>query len=319
VNTLRGLRDRFKETLSYIVGMRQAVAYLPEPSVLGDMYELFDNHICYVGALSKADSLNMVARLTRPGLAAPQQHEVDAMIALSGGYPSVLRAIIDWWYSGAEPPGPPDEWAALLLDEVTIRYRIERLWQGLTEEERQMLVDLSRRQQAMRADRRRSSGPSAEEHVNEGGQQRTATILRRLAAKGCCKGGDAHWSINGELLATLVARYSGEVRGRIWFNEVTQSIMQGQKPIEELTPLEHAILRFLTTHPGVRHSSNTIIDHVWPSDEIREVITANNLQVHISNIRKKIEPQATEPRFLITWHGRPGGYQFFPEGKPHAK
>src|SRR5262245_52312319 len=32
VNSLRTLRDRFKETLSYIVGMRQEVAYLPDPS-----------------------------------------------------------------------------------------------------------------------------------------------------------------------------------------------------------------------------------------------------------------------------------------------
>ena len=31
LNTLRGLRDSFKETLSFIVGMRQEVAYLPDP------------------------------------------------------------------------------------------------------------------------------------------------------------------------------------------------------------------------------------------------------------------------------------------------
>ena len=32
VNSLRTLRDRFKETLSYIVGMRQEVIYLPDLS-----------------------------------------------------------------------------------------------------------------------------------------------------------------------------------------------------------------------------------------------------------------------------------------------
>jgi DNA-binding response OmpR family regulator len=40
------------------------------------------------------------------------------------------------------------------------------------------------------------------------------------------------------------------------------------------------------------------------------------LQAHIASIRKRIEPNPAKPRYLITWHGRPGGYQFFPEGKP---
>ena len=38
VNTLRSLRDRFKETLSYIVGMRQETAYLPDPALLGGIF-----------------------------------------------------------------------------------------------------------------------------------------------------------------------------------------------------------------------------------------------------------------------------------------
>jgi DNA-binding winged helix-turn-helix (wHTH) protein len=315
VNTLRGLRDRFKETLSYIVGMRQAVAYLPDPTMLGDMYELFDNHICYVGALNDSDSRNMVARLARPGLLAPGEQDVAMMLQLSGGYPSILRAIVDWWYGSGEPPSAANEWAVVLIDETTIRYRIERLWQGLTEEERQVLVDLSRRQPYSRSERRRAAPSEHEDELTP----HAYPVLQRLAAKGCCSGSGGKWQINGGLLASLVARYSGHVRGRIWFNESTQTLMQGQRPIEGLTPLESDILRFFTQHPGVRHSSSTTIEHVWSNVENRETITANNLQVHISNIRKKIEPQPTEPRYLITWNGRPGGYQFFPEGKPNAK
>jgi DNA-binding response OmpR family regulator len=66
----------------------------------------------------------------------------------------------------------------------------------------------------------------------------------------------------------------------------------------------------------VRHTSDTIIESAWPADENKEAVTPNNLQVHISSIRKKIEPNPAAPRFLLTWHGRPSGYQFFPEGKP---
>ena len=36
-------RPSSRRTLSYIVGMRQEVAYLPDPAILGDMYELLDS------------------------------------------------------------------------------------------------------------------------------------------------------------------------------------------------------------------------------------------------------------------------------------
>lgn len=52
-DTLRGLRDSFKETLCYVVGMRQEVTYLSDPGGLGDLYELLDNHTCWVGPMQQ--------------------------------------------------------------------------------------------------------------------------------------------------------------------------------------------------------------------------------------------------------------------------
>ncbi|HET9221760.1 MAG TPA: winged helix-turn-helix domain-containing protein, partial [Roseiflexaceae bacterium] len=141
-------------------------------------------------------------------------------------------------------------------------------------------------------------------------------IARSLAAKGCCVYDGANWRINGELLAAFIARQTGRIRGRIWLDEPTRIIYQGQQPLDDLTPLEFNILRFLIAQPRVRHTSDTIIEGAWPADDNKEAVTPNNLQVHISSIRKKIEPNPAAPRFLLTWHGRPSGYQFFPEGKP---
>jgi hypothetical protein len=324
VNTLRSLRDRFKETLSYIVGMRQEVAYLPDPAILGDMYELFDSHICYVGALTEEDSRRMLWGTLRGAQAAPSDAEAEAMLRLSGGFPSLIKVIGQWWMLTPQRPLATADWVATLLEHGAIQHRLARMWQGLTQEEKLALSEVHKHHALNRqaTDRKRSVGAEAVESALAGGaatpliQGRSLSVVQRLAAKGCCIYDGADWRVNGELLAAFIARLSGRIRGRIWVDGSTDMIYQGQQPIEGLTPLEFNILRFLITHPRMRHMSEAIIDNAWPEDENKEAITPNNLQVHISSIRKKIEPNPAAPRFLITWHGRPGGYQFFPEGKP---
>lgn len=323
VNTLRSLRDRFKETLSYIVGMRQEVAYLPDPTILGDMYELFDNHICYVGALTEADGRHMLGDALRGAQAMPAEAEVEAMLRLSGGFPSLLKTIGQWWMLAPQRQPAPADWIGPLLDHGAIQHRLARLWQGLTQEEKLALSEVYKQHAVDRQaiERKRSVGAPAAELGNPNGagqsiQGRSLLVVQRLAAKGCCVRDGVGWRVNGELLTAFVARLTGRIRGRIWVDEAAGMIYQGQQPIDDLTPLEFNILRFLITHPRMRHTSDTIIDNAWPEDENKEAITPNNLQVHISSIRKKIEPNPAAPRFLTTWHGRPGGYQFFPEGKP---
>ena len=314
VNTLRTLRDRFKETLSYIVGMRQEAAYLPDPSILGDMLELFDSHTCYVGAMTVEDSRDMLANVLRGAPEQPASDEIEALLRLSGGFASLLKVIAQWWMLAPQRPPAPADWLAALLDNPAVRHRLERLWQGLTQEEQLALSEIQK-QDVRRPALERKVGADAQ--LRRGtGQARQLEIARNLAAKGCCVPDGAGWRINGELLATFVARLTGRIRGRIWLDEPARIIYQGQQPIDDLTPLEFNILRFLIGQPRVRHTSDAIIDSAWPVDENKEAITPNNLQVHISSIRKKIEPNPAAPRFLLTWHGRPSGYQFFPEGKP---
>lgn len=143
--------------------------------------------------------------------------------------------------------------------------------------------------------------------------------LRQLADKGLCvqisyPNGPV-WMINGALLSAYVANTQGRARGRIWIDEAASQIYQGRNLIEELTALEHGILSFLIENPRIRYTNDDIIDHAWPDEERREGITTNALQVHISSIRKKIEPNPARPHYLLTWQGNPRGYQFFPEGK----
>ncbi len=144
VNTLRGLRDRFKETLSYIVGMRQEAIYLPDPSILGPMYELFDSHICYVGAMTADDSRHMLAGVLRAAPDKPSEADIAAMLRFTGGFPSLLKTIAQWWMLAPQRPQAADDWLDPLLDHAAIWHRLDHLWQGLTQEEKLALFDVHR-------------------------------------------------------------------------------------------------------------------------------------------------------------------------------
>jgi hypothetical protein len=318
LNTLRGLRDSFKDTLCYLVGMVRDVIYLPNPQALGDMYDLLDSHVCWVGAMSETDARQMLEPIVQRATPPPTEAEIGLMLNLSGCFPVLLKAIAQWWLFTLNRPASMAEWKEVLLEESNLQYRLERMWLGLTQEEQLALSEVQKLQ-AMTPTETLGGNQELPRTLKKSfqtlsEQQRPALI--RLAAKGLCYPKGGGWWINGGLLAAHVANVEGRIRGRIWLDEETKAIYQGQALIEDLTALQYEILRFFVKNPRGKHTRDDIIDNAWPEEDQREGITPNALQVHIASIRKKIEPNPAQPRYLITWHGRPGGYQFFPEGKP---
>jgi hypothetical protein len=298
INTLRGLRDQFKSLLSFIVGMLQEVRYLPDPAALGDVYELLDSHVCWVGALAPEDARFMLGRVLATTATQPSEAEIRILLDLSGRFPSLLKAVAHWWMA-ADRPHLRDESASELLAVQSVRHRLGRIWNGLTQEEKLALVEVQQGKLL-------TGGRSAEQ----------LRMCEQLRAKGVWDQNGQTWAIRSQLLSAYVNQIEGRVRGRLWMDEQARVIYQGQEPLPELVGLQFEILRFLIKNPRVCHTRDDIIDNAWPEEEQREGITPNALQAHIASIRKRIEPNPATPRYLLTWHGRPGGYQFFPEGKP---
>ena len=73
-------------------------------------------------------------------------------------------------------------------------------------------------------------------------------------------------------------------------------------------------------HRGKRLTKTALCYELWPDDVIidLEVDVANaRLQQVVRQLRKVIEPNPSQPIYLITWRGKPeGGYQLFPNGQP---
>lgn len=302
INSLRGLRDSFKEGLCYLAGMRQEAAYLPDPAALGELYELLDSHVCWVGPMNAADARHMVAQEMAGTAATPDhQAEVGRLLALTGNFAALLKAACTWRLQVGQQPNQAD-WLTALSAEPGVRHRLAEIWTGLTQEEQAALATL---QQQLAA---------GETGTLPAGQGR---VLSRLAAKGVVRADAGGWRFSGDLLAEYAATVAGRGLGRIWLDERTGQAYQGQQPILELAPLERSVLHFLIQQPYLRHTKTDLIVSAWPDELRRQGVTDDSLYQVIAGLRKRIEPVPSQPCYIVNWRGRPeGGYRFFPEGRP---
>src|SRR4051794_37280966 len=74
-----------------------------------------------------------------------------------------------------------------------------------------------------------------------------------------------------------------------------------------LTPTEWGILELLVRHAGKLVTQQHILNEVWGPSYHRE---SHYLRVYLAHLRRKLEPDPTHPRYLITDPGR--GYRFEP-------
>ncbi|MEV6316094.1 response regulator [Streptomyces sp. NPDC051776] len=75
-----------------------------------------------------------------------------------------------------------------------------------------------------------------------------------------------------------------------------------------LTPTEWHLLEILVRHPGRLVTQRQLLHEVWGP---RYETETNYLRVHLANLRRKLEPEPSTPRYLIT---EPGiGYRFTPD------
>jgi two-component system alkaline phosphatase synthesis response regulator PhoP len=115
-----------------------------------------------------------------------------------------------------------------------------------------------------------------------------------------------------ELLARIQAvlrRTAGEVPevfkfGEIEVDFVRCEVRRSGEPIE-VTPLEFKLVKAFIHNRGRVLSRNQLLDQVWGKDTF---VTDRVVDNHITNLRKKIEPQPTHPRYPISVRGL--GYRF---------
>jgi two-component system, OmpR family, response regulator RegX3 len=80
---------------------------------------------------------------------------------------------------------------------------------------------------------------------------------------------------------------------------VNDEVRVDGRPVQ-LTPSEFRILGLLASAPGATWSRRQIMEHLWGSTHIGDEHTC---EVHISTLRRKIEPDPANPMRLLTVRG----------------
>ncbi len=118
-----------------------------------------------------------------------------------------------------------------------------------------------------------------------------------------------------ELLARIRAhlrRTSAPLSTTLQFDDLSidlerRRVVQAGREVR-LTPTEFSLLELLATNAGKPLFIDSIIARVWRS---APGTTSDTVRVHMSSLRKKIEPDASNPRYVVTepWVG----YRFIGE------
>jgi two-component system, OmpR family, KDP operon response regulator KdpE len=111
----------------------------------------------------------------------------------------------------------------------------------------------------------------------------------------------------GELLARLRAalrRVNSDngpvfISGELKVDLAHRMVSISEKEIQ-LTPNEYGLLRVLVTHSGMVVTHKQLLQEVWGPTYLNE---NHMLHVNISNLRRKIEPDASRPVYIVTEPG----------------
>jgi two-component system KDP operon response regulator KdpE len=74
-----------------------------------------------------------------------------------------------------------------------------------------------------------------------------------------------------------------------------------------LTPIEWGLVRQLVSNPGRLLTQRWLLQHVWGPQYGSE---SAYLRVYVAALRRKLEPNPSQPRYLLTEPGM--GYRFEP-------
>jgi two-component system KDP operon response regulator KdpE len=105
----------------------------------------------------------------------------------------------------------------------------------------------------------------------------------------------------------------GDVTIDLAARSITKSVDGGSRPVR-LTPTEWGVLEILLRNAGRLVTRRTLLTDIWGSEHVTDT---GYLRLYIAQLRKKIEPDPSRPRYLLTESGM--GYRFDPGPEPDSE
>lgn len=284
---LRALRDQFSDRLSYVTATDRRLTLVRDRQDVGveEFCELFAAREHHLGPMAPCEAYCFVRQLAEDAKLELPEAWLREVVAQVGGHPGLLEAaayraarlLAESGRAGALPTGLAD---ALAVDE-TVRGECLKLWDDLPLGERQALDELVRT-----------------------GTAHLAGAIQSLLQKGLLTADGPGLAPFAPIWARHVewqreARRPGSMGVRM--NVETGEVWVDGTPVPYLTPLESRLLMMLYGHLGRVCTKEAIVEAVYGREYIPEDDPA--LQRLVRRLREKIEPDATNPSYIISVRG----------------
>jgi hypothetical protein len=290
---LRALKDKYGPSLSYVVATDEPLREQQRGEKVAEFCELFALNTLFLSALGRDDAQQVIAQFAREEEVEFSADDIAFIMAQAGGHPGLLEATcrVLAEVSGDYPDFHRDQSYKLVRErldsDVSIRAECAKLWNGLTAEEQEALMAF----------------------VSNPESSLDSELERSLRQKAIIEDEQGEPTVFGKLFEgfarrqRLLKRHEPQgVRvdvesGHVW--------VDGEL-VPDLTDLEYRLLLLLYGRLDKICDKYEIVESVWGEDYIDEVDDARIGKL-VNRLRQKIEPDPSQPRYLITIRGR--GYR----------
>jgi hypothetical protein len=290
--TLRSLRDEFPGRLGCVIATARRLERLNPDPLRYEFREMFHAHTRLLRPYSPEHSALMYEHLAESQGYSDAHRYRTLVLELATGHPGMIKRslqIVAQLVGEPEAPALQDVagWGRRLLRAPAIQEECRRFWEDLESEEREALLAFT-----------------------AGGLDDLDPLLRQLlAGRGYLIHAPAGpWSIFNPLLANylqgelnILRRARGE--GVHCDLESNRIYLHGEDITQELSELQRRLLRHLYQNANKVCGLEEIMEAVWRTPA---GVSVGSLYNQVSRVREIIEPDKTNPTYLITVSG--GGY-----------
>ena len=289
---LRAMVDKLSGGLTLVTATERLLSDLRNDPEANEFIELFSHHIQWIGMLNRHDAQKLVTEFAKDDADKLHEDELKFILEQAGGHSGLLISVTDIWRksstAGVSASGRKQALAVIaqsLDDNANVRAECVKLWQQLSQNERDGLIALSQSKTASR-------------------EGRLSLIEKRLIAAT-----DTSDMAVGTLWTAFVKRQTltrpNQPRG-VEVDLEAGSVQIDGREVEALTDLEYKLLLLLYGRLNKIVDKYTIVTNVWGENYLDTVDDAR-IEKLVSRLRSKLEPNVDEPKYLVTLRGR--GYR----------
>jgi DNA-binding winged helix-turn-helix (wHTH) protein len=277
---LRALRDDHKYRLTYVVATRLELRRLREEiSEIEAFEELVSPHTIWLGPYSEDDARFMLHRLEARHDVRLEEETTDYLLAATGGHPGLLRA---GFRVAIEHPS---NLQGMLASSSQVQDECRRIWLSLAPKEQRAVVSLVGDMEV---------------------QPHPTGLIEQLGHKGLVGG---PWVSADRVFSPLFAEYIRQrhpvVGARVHIDRQRRTVWVDGRKIAGLAPLEYKLIEYLEGKRGQVCSRDELAECLYPEDMSLEGagVTDTRIDSVVKRLRRRIEPNPKEPRFIVTVRG----------------